>query len=243
MGKDRQPRGQRRQGGPPAGDATGPDDMGPKKGTGAPKQCGQEEARTCCGCRFPLLLALLQLALGIAVTVVGFLMASISPSLLVRDTPFWAGILVCLVAYLGLFMLCVSYQVDEQTCIQFVMKLLYFLLSALGLMVCVLAAAFAAHHYTRLNRVTCGATLDACHCKVPASEPLSRTFVYRDVTDCTSITFTFKVFLLTQMILNLVCGLVCLLACFVMWKHRYQVFYVGDRMYSLTTSEGQQQKV
>ncbi|ELK33908.1 PREDICTED: sarcospan [Myotis davidii] len=140
-------------------------------------------------------------------------------------------------------MLCVSYQVDEQTCIQFVMKLLYFLLSALGLMVCVLAAAFAAHHYSLLNRVTCGTALDACHCKVPTSEPLSRTFVYRDVTDCTSITFTFKVFLLTQMILNLVCGLVCLLACFVMWKHRYQVFYVGDRMYSLTTSQGQQQKV
>ncbi|XP_059538394.1 sarcospan isoform X2 [Myotis daubentonii] len=219
MGKDRQPRGQRRQGGPPAGDAAGPDDMGPKKGTGAPKECGEEEARTCCGCRFPLLLALLQLALGIAVTV------------------------VCLVAYLGLFMLCVSYQVDEQTCIQFVMKLLYFLLSALGLMVCVLAAAFAAHHYSLLNRVTCGPALDACHCKAPTSEPLSRTFVYRDVTDCTSITFTFKVFLLTQMILNLVCGLVCLLACFVMWKHRYQVFYVGDRMYSLTTSQGQQQKV
>lgn len=94
MGKDKQPRGQRRQGGPPAADAAGPDDMGPKRGKGAPKECGEEEARTCCGCRFPLLLALLQLALGIAVTVVGFLMASISSSLLVRDTPFWAGIIV-----------------------------------------------------------------------------------------------------------------------------------------------------
>ena len=29
---------------------------------------------------------------------------------------------VCLVAYLGLIMLCVSYQVDERTCIQFAMK-------------------------------------------------------------------------------------------------------------------------
>lgn len=94
MGKDKQTRGQQRQGGPPAADATGPDDMGPKKGKGASKECGEEEARTCCGCRFPLLLALLQLALGIAVTVVGFLMASISSSLLVRDTPFWAGIIV-----------------------------------------------------------------------------------------------------------------------------------------------------
>lgn len=67
--------------------------MGRKSGPGAPES-SEEEARTCCGCRFPLLLALLQLALGIAVTVLGFLMASISPSLLVRDTPFWAGIVV-----------------------------------------------------------------------------------------------------------------------------------------------------
>ncbi|KAK2101804.1 hypothetical protein P7K49_019470 [Saguinus oedipus] len=94
MGKNKQPRGQQRQGGLPATDAAGPDDMGPKRGKGAPKECGEEEPRTCCGCRFPLLLALLQLALGIAVTVVGFLMASISSSLLVRDTPFWAGIIV-----------------------------------------------------------------------------------------------------------------------------------------------------
>ncbi|KAI5158785.1 sarcospan [Manis pentadactyla] len=216
--------------------------MGPQ-GKGAPAERGEEAARPCCGCRFPLLLALLQLALGLAVTVLGFLMASASPSLPLRATPFWAGITVCLVAYLGLFMLCVSYQVDERTCIQFAMKLLYFLLSALGLVVCVLAVAFAAHHYSQLTQFTCATTLDSCQCKLPSSEPLSRTFVYRDVTDCASITGTFKLFLLIQMILNLVCGLVCLLACFVMWKHRYQVFYVGVRMCPLTASEGQQQNV
>ncbi|XP_049639810.1 sarcospan [Suncus etruscus] len=216
--------------------------MGPKKGPGAPRPSG-DEAPTCCGCRFPLLLALLQLALGIAVTVVGFLMASISPSLLVRDTPYWAGIIVCLVAYLGLFMLCVSYQVDERTCLQFAMKVLYFLLSALGLMVCVLAAAFATHHLVQLTQLSCEPMLDACQCKLPSSEALSRSFVYRDVSDCTSITSTLKFFFLAQMVLNLLCGLVCLLACFVMWKHRYQVFYVGVKMCPQTASEGQQQKV
>ncbi|XP_008847230.1 sarcospan [Nannospalax galili] len=215
--------------------------MGRKAGAGAPARA-EEQAR-CCGCRFPLLLALLQLALGIAVTVLGFLMASVSPSLPVRDTPFWAGILVCVVAYLGLFMLCVSYQVDERTCVQFSMKLSYFLLSALSLMVCVLAVAFAAHHYSLLEQFTCETSLDSCRCKLPSSEPLSRTFVYRDVTDCSSVTGTFKLFLIIQMVLNLVCGLVCLLACFVMWKHRYQVFYVGVRLCSLMTSEGQQQRV
>ncbi|XP_032761296.1 sarcospan [Rattus rattus] len=215
--------------------------MGRKPGPGA-QELAEEEARTCCGCRFPLLLALLQLALGIAVTVLGFLMASISPSLLVRDTPFWAGIIVCVVAYLGLFMLCVSYQVDEKTCVQFSMKVFYFLLSALGLMVCTLAVAFAAHHCSLLAQFTCETSLDSCQCRLPSAEPLSRAFVYRDVTDCSSITGTFKLFLIIQMVLNLVCGLVCLLACFVMWKHRYQVFYVGVGLRSLMASDGQQQK-
>lgn len=122
------------------------------------------------------------------------------------------------------------------------LQVLYFLLSALGLMVCMLAVAFAAHHCSLLAQFTCETSLDSCLCKLPSSEPLSRTFVYRDVADCTSITGTFKLFLIIQMVLNLVCGLVCLLACFVMWKHRYQVFYVGVGLRSLMTSDGQQQK-
>jgi hypothetical protein len=110
-------------------------------------------------------------------------------------------------------------------------------------MVCVLAVAFAAHHYSQLAQFTCETILDSCLCKLPSSEPLSRTFVYRSVTDCSSITGTFKLFLIIQMALNLACGLVCLVACFVMWKHRYQVFYVGVRTCSFTTSPGQRQKV
>ncbi|ERE66125.1 sarcospan-like protein [Cricetulus griseus] len=155
---------------------------------------------------------------------------------------FFIDTTVCVVAYLGLFMLCVSYQVDERTCVQFSMKVLYFLLSALGLTVCMLAVAFAAHHYSLLEQFTCETSLDACLCKLPSSEPLSRTFVYRDVADCTSVTDTFKLFLIVQMVLNPVCGLVCLLACFVMWKHRYQVFYVGVGLRSLMASDAQQQK-
>lgn len=53
-----------------------------------------EDVHTCCGCRFPLLVALLQLLLGVAIAVVAFIMAAISPSLLARETPHWAGIIV-----------------------------------------------------------------------------------------------------------------------------------------------------
>lgn len=55
---------------------------------------GAEGSHTNCGCRFPLLIALLQLLLGIAIAVVAFLMTTISPSLLARETPHWAGIIV-----------------------------------------------------------------------------------------------------------------------------------------------------
>ncbi|KAL8219157.1 UNVERIFIED_CONTAM: hypothetical protein K2H54_009831 [Gekko kuhli] len=57
-----------------------------------------EDAHRCCGCRFPLLVALLQLALGASVTVLGFVMASISSSVLGRDTPYWAGIIKVAIA-------------------------------------------------------------------------------------------------------------------------------------------------
>lgn len=65
-----------------------------KKSKRDPKAGQEEESHTCCGCRFPLLFALLQLVFGVSVTVLGFLMAGISSSLLVRDTPYWAGIIV-----------------------------------------------------------------------------------------------------------------------------------------------------
>lgn len=53
-----------------------------------------EATPKCRFCGFPLLVALLQLLLGVAVTVVAFLMLAISPSLLARETPHWAGIIV-----------------------------------------------------------------------------------------------------------------------------------------------------
>uniref|UniRef100_A0A8B9CVF3 Sarcospan n=1 Tax=Anser brachyrhynchus TaxID=132585 RepID=A0A8B9CVF3_9AVES len=93
-----------------------------KKSKGDPKAGQEEESHTCCDCRFPLLFALLQLVFGVSVTVLGFLMAGVSSSLLVRDTPYWAGIIVCMVSLVGFVMLCISYQPDEKTCVQFTVK-------------------------------------------------------------------------------------------------------------------------
>lgn len=122
-------------------------------------------------------------------------------------------------------------------------QLMYFLLSALALVACVLAVAFAAHHYLQMTKFTCDTILETCYCKLDTADPLGRTFIYQDAADCGSLTSALNLYLLLQMVLNLIAALVCLSACFVMWKHRYQVFYVGVRFYPLNATEGQQQKV
>ncbi|XP_051889773.1 sarcospan isoform X2 [Pristis pectinata] len=103
-----------------AGAAAAREEGGGKEGKeGAGRR---DDPHKCCGCRFPLLIAALQLLLAIAITVVAFIMRSISSSLLLRDTPYWVGIIICLAALLGFYMYCITYEVDEQTARQFIVK-------------------------------------------------------------------------------------------------------------------------
>ncbi|KAJ8411305.1 hypothetical protein AAFF_G00173110 [Aldrovandia affinis] len=218
--------------GPGPGPDTAKSPAGEKAGVAA--QEGKAEAKakeaelhTCCGCRFPLLVAILQLLLGVAIAVLAFIMDTISPSLLARETPHWAGIIVCLVSVLGFVLYCITYLPDEKTSMQFVAKLLYFLLCTVGLFLSVLVLAFSGHHLKQVNDFTCEEEEADCRCRLDHEDPIARTFLYVDAGDCSSITVTLKVFFLLQMVLNLAQALVCLAAAFVMWKHRYQVFFAG----------------
>ncbi|KAI1882244.1 hypothetical protein AGOR_G00248690 [Albula goreensis] len=197
------------------------------------------DRHTCCGCRFPLLVALLQLLLGISITAVAFIMDSISPSLLARETPHWAGIIVCLVSLLGFFLYFITYLPDEKTSMQFVAKLLYFLLCTVGLVLSVLALSFAGHHYTQVSNFTCDEVGADCHCKLDPEDPIARTFLYTEAGECSSITSTLKLYFLLQIALNLAQALVCLVGAFIMWKHRYQVFFVGMQMGSPSVHQWQ----
>ncbi|KAM9311512.1 sarcospan [Gastrophryne carolinensis] len=197
----------------------------------------RDEVHTCCGCRFPLLVAMLQLILGVSIAVVAFIMAAGCSSLLVRDTPHWAGISVSVVAILGLLLLCVPYQPDEKTSGQFTLKLLYFLLSAISCIICVLVVAFASYHYTNMTHYSCKMEADMCQCTLEPSDPLSRMFIYQSVADCDVVTTTIKLFTLLQIVLNMLLALVCLAACFIMWNHRYQVFYAGNWFHAETPQQ------
>ncbi|XP_035520812.1 sarcospan [Morone saxatilis] len=186
-----------------------------------------EDGHKCRVCRFPLLVALLQLLLGVAVTAVAFLMLAISPSLLARETPHWAGIILCLVSIVGFILYCVTYLPDERTSMQFIGKLLYFVLCTIGLVISVLVIAFAGHHYSQASSFSCEQVGEDCVCTLDLNDPIARTFTYEGVSDCEVITGTLTLYFLLQIVLNLAQALVCAVGAFIMWKHRYQVFFAG----------------
>ncbi|XP_041795624.1 sarcospan [Chelmon rostratus] len=186
-----------------------------------------EDGHKCRVCRFPLLVALLQLLLGVAVTAVAFLMLAISPSLLARETPHWAGIILCLVSILGFILYCITYRPDERSSMGFIVKLLYFVLCTIGLVISVLVMAFAGHHYSQTSSFSCEQGGEACVCKLDQDDPIARTFAYEGVSDCEVITGTLTLYFLLQIVLNLAQALVCAVGVYVMWKQRYQVFFTG----------------
>ncbi|CAG5958204.1 sarcospan [Menidia menidia] len=198
-----------------------------------------EDGGKCRVCRFPLLVALLQLLLGVAVTVVAFLTVAVSPSLLARETPHWAGIVLCLVSILGFILYCVTYQPDERSSVQFIVKLLYFVLCTIGLVLSVLVVAFAGHHHSQASNFICQEAAEDCVCVLDPSDPIARTFRYEDVSDCEAITGTLPFYFLLQIFLNLAQALVCAVGAFIMWKHRYQVFFAGLQIGSPSTQQWQ----
>ncbi|XP_072551328.1 sarcospan [Salminus brasiliensis] len=204
---------------------------------GGEKPARSEDGHKCC--RFPLLIALLQLLLGISTAVVAFLMTTISPSLLARETPHWAGIILCVVSIVGFVLYCITYLPDERTSMQFVIKFLYFLLCSGGLVISILVIAFQGHHYSLTNGFMCREVGEDCVCMLEPEDPIARTFTYAQVSDCSAVTSTLMHYYLLQMVLNLAQAIVCLLGAFIMWKHRYQVFFVGLQMGSPTSQHWQ----
>ncbi|XP_047237461.1 sarcospan isoform X2 [Girardinichthys multiradiatus] len=170
----------------------------------------QEDSKRCRVCRFPLLVALLQLLLGVAVTAVAFLMLAISHSLTARETPHWAGII-----------------------------LLYFVLCTTGLVISVLVVAFAGHHHSQASSFICRQAEEDCECVLDLSDPIARTFNYKEVSDCEAITSTLTFYYLLQILLNLAQAVVCAIGAFIMWKHRYQVFFAGIQISSPSTHQWQ----
>lgn len=107
------------------------------------------------------------------------------------------------------------------------LQLLYFVLCTIGLVISVLVMAFAVHHYSQTSSLSCVQVEQGCVCTLDQDDPIARTFTYEEVTDCDVITGTLPLYFLFQIVLNLFQALVCVAGAFIMWKHRYQVFFAG----------------
>ena len=115
--------------------------------------------------------------------------------------------------------------------------MLYFLLCAVGLVLSVLTMAFAGHHYNQASSFTCAEKGGDCLCTLEPHDPIARTFTYAGVADCQEVTGTLTVYFLLQMVLNLAQALVCAVGAFIMWKHRYQVFFAGLQLGALPSGQ------
>lgn len=109
---------------------------------------------------------------------------------------------------------------------------MYFILCTIGLVVSVLVVAFAGHHYSQAGGFSCRPAGGDCVCTLSQEDPLARTFTYQGVEDCEAITGTLALYFLVQIVLNAAQALVCVVGAFIMWKHRYQVFFAGLQMVS-----------
>lgn len=119
------------------------------------------------------------------------------------------------------------------------LQLLYFVLCMIGLVISVLVMAFAAHHYEQTSSFICEQKAEACICILDNEDLLARTFTYEGVSDCEVITGTLTLYFLIQIFLNLAQALVCAVGAFIMWKHRYQVFFAGLQIGSPSTQQWQ----
>lgn len=119
------------------------------------------------------------------------------------------------------------------------LQLLYFVLCMIGLVISVLVMAFAAHHYEQTNSLICEQDVEACVCILDEEDLLARTFTYEGVSDCEVITGTLTLYFLIQIFLNLAQALICAVGAFIMWKHRYQVFFAGLQIGSPSTQQWQ----
>lgn len=102
-----------------------------------------------------------------------------------------------------------------------------------------LVVAFCGYHHAQTSSFTCEQTNADCTCTLDTDDPIARTFTYEGVDDCKTITETLTFYFLLQIILNLVQALVCAAAAFVMWKDRYQVFFAGLQIGSVSSQQWQ----
>ncbi|XP_006819310.1 sarcospan-like [Saccoglossus kowalevskii] len=191
-------------------------------------------------CTLPVCLVMLQVLLGATVTVFGFVMLNISPSLKVRDTPYWSGIPLIITGIIGLYFCATTLEAYSGSIKAFLVKASCFVTSAICIFIALTASAFTGIH---------GATIisfqdrcqhlnnQICQCsKIQDMTGLARVYIYEDTMDCENFLANLKTYLFFQCALNAIGGFTCFCVVIMLWKLRYMEFYSGLRFYSYSAT-------
>ncbi|XP_070559174.1 sarcospan-like [Ptychodera flava] len=191
-------------------------------------------------CTLPVCLVLLQVLLGATIAVFGFVMLNISPSLKIRDTPYWSGILLVLAGLVGLYFCATNLEAYSGSVKAFLVKATCFTLSTVCIFVALTASAFTGIHGAAIIGFedTCEhlKSLHQCQCSREESGHLARLYIYEDTMDCDNFLANLKTYLFFQCTLNAIGGFACFCVVIMLWKLRYMEFYSGLRFYSYSAT-------
>ncbi|XP_077987252.1 sarcospan-like [Glandiceps talaboti] len=192
-------------------------------------------------CSLPVCLVMLQILLGATIAIFGFVMVNISPSLKIRDTPYWSGIPLVLTGLVGLYFCATSLEAYSGSVKAFLVKATCLVLSTSCIFIALSASAFTGIHGAAIisfqDRCEHMKSIDRCQCtKEHESSDLARLYIYEDTRDCANFLANLKTYLFFQCALNAIGGFACFCVVIMIWKLRYMEFYSGLRFYSYSAT-------
>ncbi|CAL1527765.1 unnamed protein product [Lymnaea stagnalis] len=174
---------------------------------------------SCCGVR--VMLVILQIFLGCAITGVSTYVHLYVPAIRLREKPFWAGVPLLFAGLSGVFFCIKDKKTEEISMTLLVIKTACSVVAAISIFLCVTAAVFCGIHVGQLFTYAYCEHLDnGCLC-FHSLDQLTKTYLYTPVHDCFFVYCYIKIFIITA---GSLCVLGSLVACtFVVtiWRSRY----------------------
>ncbi|XP_041350526.1 sarcospan-like [Gigantopelta aegis] len=191
----------------------------------------------CCDCRccrIHILLVTLQVLLGVAITAMSLYLQLYIPVARVRDTPYWAGIPLCLAGVAGIYYCATDFRSYTSTSKAFAIKATCFILSFIAIFLMIIATTFPAIHLGRIFTFqTCTESANHCICYM-SQDQTSRAFTYFDTKYCRLILEELKLYLIIIGSMCFLSSLASIWLVVLLWQSRYGQVYSGSkRQFSL----------
>ncbi|CAH1782945.1 unnamed protein product [Owenia fusiformis] len=189
-------------------------------------------------CKIKVLLVTMQLCVGIVITALSFYLQTLSSSMKIRETPYWAGLPLLVAGIVGIYFCATDIAAYAGSTKAFIVKSTCFLLSFCCLFVCMVSSVFCgipANMIASFNECTNIGTnstiTQTCRC-----EQDTKTYDFNEVESCDVVMTSIKDYLILLCALNSIGSGVSMWFVGLLWKSRYRDFHSGLRFYSYSAS-------